>query len=308
MDLQRVVVHDSVGIVFEPERLVEALSDLPIPVETLESGTELDTGDAVITFGPDPAFLDASWVHGIRAGYDEFSIDRYADAGVVLTNSTGIHGTTVGETVTGYMLSFARKLHVYRSRQEGREWRREPYSEPFTLDGEQVCVVGLGTLGTGVARRADALGMDVVGVRQSGEPHEHARTVYTPDALETAVSDARFVVLAVPLTDDTEGLVSRETFAAMPASGYLVNVARGAVVDEDALLTALDEETIAGAALDVFVQEPLPETSPLWGYENVILTPHVSAQTDRYHEDIAALVRTNVRRVRGGEDLKNRVV
>ena len=94
----------------------------------------------------------------------------------------------------------------------------------------------------------------------------------------------------------------------MPASGYLVNVARGAVVDEDALLTALDEETIAGAALDVFVQEPLPETSPLWGYENVILTPHVSAQTDRYHEDIAALVRTNVRRVRGGEDLKNRVV
>jgi D-2-hydroxyacid dehydrogenase (NADP+) len=308
MDLARVAIHDSVGVVFPPSVLVEALSDLPVAVETVEGDADLGEGDGVVAFGPHPSFFDASWVHGIRAGYDEFPIDRYAEAGVVLTNSTGIHHTTVGETVLGYMLAFARRLHVYRSQQERREWGREPYETPFTLDGEQVCVVGLGTLGTGVARRADAVGMDVVGVRRSGDPHEHARDVYTPDELETAVSDARFVVLAVPLTESTEGLVSDATLAAMPASSYLVNVARGAVVDESALLAALDEETIAGAALDVFAEEPLPETSPLWGYENVVVTPHASAQTRRYHEDIADLVRTNVRRIRAGDDLTNRVV
>ena len=308
MDIQRVVVHDSVGIVFDPPYLVEALSDLPVSVEAGGADTDLTGGDAVVAFGHEPSFLDASWVHCIRAGYDEFPIDRYAKEGVVLTNSTGIHGTTVGETVAGYMLSFARRLHVYRSQQHEREWKRAPYREPFTLDGEAVCVVGLGTLGTGVARRAEALGMDVVGVRRSGDSHDHARQVYTPDALVDAVSDARFVVLTVPLTEETEGLVGRETLAAMPSSGYLVNVSRGAVVDEDALVAALDDGAIAGAALDVFEEEPLPQESPLWDDDDVIVTPHASAQTRRYHEDIATLVRTNVRRIRGGDDLTNRVV
>ncbi|WP_318568380.1 D-2-hydroxyacid dehydrogenase [Salinigranum marinum] len=308
MELQRVVVHDSVGIIFEPSVLVEALADLPVPVETVGDAPALDEGDVVVTFSPRPSFFDASWVHSVRAGYDEFPLERYANAGVVLTNSTGIHGTTVGETVLGYMLALARRLHVFRDRQRDHEWTREPYDVPFTLAGERVCVVGLGTLGTGVARRADALGMDVVGVRASGDLHEHARRVYTPDELDDAVAGARFVVLAVPLTDETEGLVSASTFAAMDESSYLVNVARGAVVDEDALVAALDDGAVAGAALDVFAEEPLPETWPLWSHEDVVVTPHTSAATNRYHEDVAGLVRENVRRVRAGEDLTNRVV
>ena len=308
MDLQRVVVHRGVDVVIDPHSLVEALADLSIPVEAVGSDPDLGPGDAVVAFGPHPSFLDADWVHCVRAGYDEFPVERYAEAGVVLTNSTGIHDTTVGETVLGYMLALARRLHVFRDRQYAREWKREPYDAPFTLDGERVCVVGLGTLGTGVARRAAALGMDVVGVRRSGDDHAHARRVYTPDELDEAVSDARFVVLAVPLTTATEGLVSASTFAAMPAEGYLVNVSRGGVVDEAALVTALDDGAIAGAALDVFVEEPLPESSPLWDHEEVLVTPHSSAATGRYHEDIAGLVRENVRRVRAGDDLTNRVV
>ena len=308
MELTRVAVHDSVGIVFDPRLLVEALSDLPCPVRVVGENPALERGDGVVAFGPYPSFLDAGWVHCIRAGYDEFPIDRYAQEGVVLTNSTGIHGTAVGETVLGYMLACARRLHVYRDRQRAREWEREPYERPFTLAGEQVCVVGLGTLGTGVARRADALGMDVVGVRQSGEPHEHASPVYTPDTLDDAVSEARFVVCAVPLTPETEGLVSASALTSMPDESFLVNVSRGAVVDESALVGALDEGTIAGAALDVFAEEPLPEASPLWGYDEVIATPHASSMHRRYHEDVADLVRTNVRRIDAGEDLTNRVV
>jgi D-2-hydroxyacid dehydrogenase (NADP+) len=308
MEIQGVVVHESVGIVFDPQLLVEALSDLPVPVRTVGEDPELERGDGVVAFGPHPSFLDAGWVHCIRAGYDEFPIDRYAEAGVVLTNSTGIHGTAVGEAVLGYMLAFARRLHVYRDRQRTREWEREPYERAFTLEGERVCVVGLGTLGTGVAKRAAAVGADVVGVRRSGEPHEHASPVYTPDALDEAVSDARFVVCAVPLTVETEGLVSASTFDAMPPESYLVNVSRGAVVDEDALVGALDSGSIAGAALDVFAEEPLSEASPLWRYDEVIATPHASSMHRRYHEDVADLVRTNVRRIDAGEDLTNRVV
>ncbi len=307
MELERVVVHDSVEIIFDPGVLVEALSDLPLPVESPDN-PDLGAGDAVVAFGPHPSFLDASWVHCIRAGYDEFPIDRYADAGVVLTNSTGIHGTAIGESVLGYMLTLARGLHTFRDRQRAREWVREPYGTLFTLDGERVCVVGLGTLGSGVAERAAALGMDVVGVRQSGAPHEHARRVYAPDALTEAVSDARFVVLTLPLTEETDGLVSHATFDAMDDESYLINVARGAIVDADALVAALDDRVVAGAALDVFEREPLPEDSPLWGYDEVVVTPHTSGVSRRYHEDVATLVRTNVRRIRAGEDLTNRVV
>ncbi|MFC4358353.1 D-2-hydroxyacid dehydrogenase [Halobium salinum] len=305
-EIERAVVHESVGKALPPGTLVDALSDLPVPVERL-TGDDVAPTDAVVAFGPEPGFLDARWVHCIRAGYDEFDVDAYRAAGVVLTNSTGIHGTTVGETVAGYLLAFARRLHVYRDQQAARTWERRPYGEPFTLDGERLCVVGLGTLGRGIVERATGLGMEVVGVRRSGEPVEGVERVYTPDALPEAVADARFVALAVPLTDETTGLVGEAELAAMREDAYLVNVARGAVVDQDALVAALEASGIDGAALDTFESEPLPPGSPLWDREDVIVTPHAAAMTRAYHADVADLVRTNFERWRAGGDLVNRV-
>ncbi len=306
----RIAVHESCEKVFPPSALVEALSDLDVPAEVVGDGETYDAADAVVAFGPGPGddFLDAGWVHCIRAGYDEFDLDAYADAGVALTNSTGIHGDAVGETVAGYMLSFARRLHVFRDAQNDREWVSEPYEAAFTLAGETVCVVGLGTLGCGIADRADGLGMDVVGVRRSGDPVEGVREVYTPDRLRDAVSDAAFVALAVPLTDETEGLIGEAEFEAMRDDARLINVARGSVVDEAALVEALEAGEIAGAGLDAFAEEPLPEDSPLWEFEEVIVTPHRGAMTRRYHADVAELVRENVRRLGAGEEMVNRVV
>jgi len=131
--------------------------------------------------------------------------------------------------------------------------------------------------------------------------------VYAPDDLHTAAADARFVVLCCPLTEETEGLVDAALLDAMRTDAYLVNVARGPVVDEDALLDALDDDALAGAALDAHWEEPLPSDHPLWDRESVILTPHVAAATNRYHEDVAALVRQNLERVARGDPLKNRV-
>ncbi|GGO00171.1 MULTISPECIES: D-2-hydroxyacid dehydrogenase [Haloarcula] len=307
MDIERIAVHESAGQAFPIPALVESLSSLSVPVERTTDGETYGPGDCVVTFSPREAFLDAAWIHGVRAGYDEFDTAAYEASGTALTNSTGIHGDTVPETVVGYLTMFARRLHVYRDQQRERVWDHEAYEVPFTLTGERVCVVGLGTIGQGVARRADALGMDVVGVRRSGDPVDGVERVYTPDELGAAVDDARFVVLAVPLTDATEGLVDAAVLDAMPADAYLVNVARGDVVVEEALLSALADESIAGAAIDAYWEEPLPEDHPLWGYENVVMSPHCAAFTNHYHEDIAGLVRENVERAMRGESLRNRV-
>ncbi|MXV63755.1 D-2-hydroxyacid dehydrogenase [Natronorubrum sp. JWXQ-INN-674] len=305
--LERLCLHESVGTKLPETAFLEAFDDLEVRVELVGDGEPYTEADAVASFEPRPEFLEAGWVHCIRAGYDAFDTDAYEDVGVPLTNSSGIHGDTVGELAVGYMLSLARLLHTYRDRQRDREWHDPAYERPFTISGERLCVVGLGTVGQGIAKRADALGMDVVGVRRSDDPVPSVSKLYDPGALEAAVADARFVALAAPHTPATEGMIDADILDAMRSDAYLLNVARGPLVDEGALITALEAETIAGAALDVFEQEPLPASSPLWGFENVIVTPHRGSATNRYHHDIAELVRENVRRFRAGESLKNRV-
>ena len=307
--LSTIGIHDSVGAVFPPEALRDALDGVE-PEVRIVSTDGIDDCDALVTFSYEDAFLEADidWIHSIQAGVDRFPFEALESAGIALTNSTGIHGDSVGETVAGYMLSFARQLHYYRDGQNEHEWDRREWDVPYTLVGSSVCVVGLGTLGRGVAMRADALGMDVVGVKRTPTPVDHVETVYPSGELETAISDARFVVLTVPLTDRTEGLIGGAELSAMRSDAVLINVARGAVVDQSALVDALEADAIDGAALDVFEVEPLPAESPLWGMEHVIVTPHAAATTESYYRRIAALVRENARRRIDGESLANQVV
>ena len=306
-NLRRLCVHESVEEKFPKDAFVEAFGDLDIPAELVGDEETYDATDAVASFAPREEFLDAAWVHVIRAGYDAFDTNAYEAAGVPLTNSTGVHSTTVGEIAVGYMLSLARLLHRYRDHQNDADWYEPAYERPFTIENERLCVVGLGTLGEGIARRADALGMDVVGVRRSEESIPNVSTLYHPDDLHEAIADARFVVIAVPHTPATNALLSTAEFEAMRDDAYVINVARGPVVDEDELVSALESGEIAGAALDVFETEPLPEDSPLWDFEEVIISPHRGSATNRYHLDIADLVKENVRRFQSGDELKNRV-
>ncbi|PSP86408.1 D-2-hydroxyacid dehydrogenase [Halobacteriales archaeon QS_1_68_17] len=302
-------IHHSVEQVFPPGVLRDELADVG-PVGVVPDDAALGDCDGLVTFAYDAAFLEADlgWIHSIQAGVDRFPFAELERRGIRLTNSTGIHGDAVGETVVGYMTAFARRLHAHRSSQERREWSWPAWDEPFTLSGERATVVGLGTLGRGVAARADALGMDVTGVKRTPIPVDHVGTVLTPDDLQEAVADARFVVLAVPLTDGTEGLVGAPELDAMREDAYLVNVARGPVIDQDALVAALEAGGIAGAALDVFEREPLPEDSPLWDMDEVIVTPHAAAATRDYYRRITTLVRENYRRFDRGESPVNAVV
>ncbi|MFB6270152.1 MAG: D-2-hydroxyacid dehydrogenase [Halobacterium sp.] len=307
--VSRIGIHESVEAVFPPAVLRERLGDLDADVAVVDTAGVADV-DALVTFAYEEAFLSAGleWIHSVQAGVDKFPFDDLDESAVALTNSTGTHGDSVGETVAGYMLSFARRLHTFRDQQADREWAWPAWDEAFTLDGSSLCVVGLGTLGGGIAARADALGMDVTGVKRTPTPVDHVETVYPTRDLQEAIADAKFVALAVPLTPATEGLIGAPELEAMRDDATLVNVARGDVVDQDALVDTLREDGLAGAALDVFEEEPLPEDSPLWGMDKVVVTPHASAANRDYPDRIAALVRENEQRITSGDGLVNRVV
>ncbi|WP_226039624.1 D-2-hydroxyacid dehydrogenase [Natrinema sp. DC36] len=300
-------IHESVRDVFPPEELATHLTDLPIEVEVID-----DDGiagcDAVVTLEYREAFLDLEWVHSIQAGVDRFPFDDLEERGVVLTNSTGIHDRTVGETVAGYLLTFARRLHDHVANQRERRWERPAWNEAFTLPGSTACVVGTGTLGRGVAETLGALGVRVTGVRRSDDPVPGFDEIYANDRLFEAIADAEFVIVTVPLTDETHHLFDAETFDAMRDDAYFVNVARGPVVDEPALIDALEADSLAGAALDVFEEEPLPEDSPLWELDEVLISPHCAAYTRDYFRDVGDIVRENVHRIEDDEALHNRVV
>lgn len=305
--IDRLGVHDSVSAVFPPEVLATDLADLPLEVSVI-GDREITDCDAVVTLEDREAYLECDWVHSIQAGVDRFPFDEFEAADVVLTSSAGIHGRPIGETVAGYLLAFARRLHDHVAHQQERGWVRPAWDEAYTLPGTTACVVGTGTLGQGVADVLGPLGLEVVGVRRSGDPLPGFDEMYASDDLLEVIADADFVIATVPLTDETHHLFDERVFDAMRDDAYLVNVARGPVVDQDALVAALESDSLAGAAIDVFEEEPLPEDSPLWGLDEVIVTPHAAGFTRDYYRGVADIVRENVERLESGEAFVNRVV
>ena len=308
-DLERIGVHESVETVFPPSELADSLADLPVEVTVIgDDEDEIAACDAVVTFEHRDAFLEVDWVHSIQAGVDRFPFEEFEANDVVLTNSTGIHDRWVGETVAGYLLAFARRLHDAVANQQDRRWEQPAWDEGFTLPGTTACVLGTGTLGSGVAEVLGPLGVRVTGVRRSAERVPGFEEIYATENLLEAVADADFVIVTLPLTDETHHLVDADVFEAMDEDAYFVNVGRGSVVDESALIDALEADAIRGAALDVFETEPLPEDSPLWGMDEVIVTPHCAAFTEDYFRAIGDLVRENAGRLEDGDAFHNRVV
>jgi len=244
------------------------------------------------------------------AGTGHLPMDAFDDRGIAVTNAAGVHGPNIGEYVLGTILLFVRRLDEAWRRQQRREWRHYRAHE---LTGSTVTVVGLGAIGTAVVRRLAGFDVETIGVRYTpgkGGPTDEV-VGFGGEAFDDALSRTDYLVLACPLTETTEGLIDAAAFETLPATAVLVNVARGPVVDTDALVSAVRRNDIRGAALDVTDPEPLPADHPLWNFENVLVTPHNAGHTPRYWERLADIVAENVRLAAGSDEydgLRNQVL
>ena len=232
----------------------------------------------------------------LYAGVEHLPLEALAERGVAVTSAAGVHGPPAAEWVLGQVLAFARRLHEGTRRQDRREWR---HFRAYELAGSTVTVVGLGAIGTAVVERLAGFDVETIGVRHSPEKGGPTDEVvgYDEAAVHDALARTDYLVLACPLTELTEGLVDAAALETLPPRAVVVNLARGPVVDTDALLDELRFEGIRGAALDVTDPEPLPEDHPLWTLDNVRLTPHSAGHTPRYYERVADILARNLRRV-----------
>jgi phosphoglycerate dehydrogenase-like enzyme len=250
-----------------------------------------------------PASGGPRWVHVAGAGVDPFLFPALAEGGVTLTNSRGVFERPMAEYVLGLVLALAKDLPGTLALQRERRWR---HRETERIEGRSVLLVGAGPIGRAIARQLTGAGMRVAAVgRTARHDDPELGEVAAASDLHDLLPAADYVVLAAPLTPQTRGLLDAAALARMQPTARLVNVSRGALVVEPDLVAALREGRLAGAALDVFAEEPLPPDSPLWDLPGVIVSPHMSGDAAGWREELAAVFVDNFLRFRTGRPLRN---
>ncbi|HXW16847.1 MAG TPA: D-2-hydroxyacid dehydrogenase [Candidatus Acidoferrales bacterium] len=280
------------------------------------SGLDAELPDTVIFAG---YFIRANqlrlakrlkWIHSTAAGISELISPELLESGILVTNASGVHSITIAEHVLGMLLALARRFpdavcSQLKSRWAQQEiWKATP--PPQELRGAMLLLIGLGAVGRAVAELARAIGMRTVAVTRSGRGDDTlAEKIFAASNLDAAIAEADYVVLAAPETSETRQLFAARQFAAMKPSSCFINVARGSLVDEVALVAALQERKIAAAALDVTAQEPLPPESPLWHCPNLFITPHLAGASDHLWKRQTELLIDNLERWFDGRELVN---
>lgn len=252
------------------------------------------------------------FVQSVSAGTDQFDKKAFAEAGIRLASAQGSNERAVAEHAMALILGLSRQIHLARDNQHARFWRPmigDRARREDELGGKTLVIVGLGRIGLRLAALASAFGLRVVGVRRQPRKEPNVDLAVAPDHLHEVLAEADLVALTCPLTPETEGLIGRSALAALRPGAFLINVARGRVVDEAALLEALSAGRLAGAGLDCFHDEPLPAGSPFWGLPNVIVTPHSAGETRAYEANVVDILLDNLGRLwRGEASLRNQVV
>lgn len=297
------------------ERLRKEFPRLDVVQRDGYKGVEDDLREAEIVFTislrPEQLAMARKlrWVYAATAAVHQFLFPEMVTSEVVLTNAREVHGPVVAEHVMALMFTLAKRIpQAVRLQQKGMWGQDEIWNHgprPRELAEATLGLIGLGSIGRAVARMAAALGMKVIAVREHADRERPAgvATVFPPAAMDELLGQSDYVVMAAPLTSSTRGMMNAERLRAMKPEGYLINVGRGLQVDERALADALRQRRIGGAALDVFAQEPLPADSPLWGLENLLITPHTGSLTEKLWERHYALFSGNLRRYLAGEPL-----
>lgn len=289
-----------------PELEVEQLADY--------KNLEAEIADADIALcrefkpGQVKAARQLKWIHSAAAAVHALMIPEIVNSPILVTNATAVHGPVVAEHAIAMMLAIGRRIDLAVKAQTKHQWRQEEIwvSKPGPRDiaGSTLLVVGLGHIGEPVARHATALGLRVIAVREHPERGSGgADEVYATRELNQLLPQADFVLLCAPVTPATQRAFGAEQFSVMKPDAFLLNVGRGALIDEPALIEALRQHRIGGAALDVTTEEPLPENSPLWELDNCMITPHTAGISPRLWERQYNYFTQNLRRFLAGQPL-----
>lgn len=315
-----IVVHHRFALWNVPawfgERLSREFPQLQIAQRTSYDGIEEDLRDAevIFTISLRPEQLATTrklrWIHAPTAAVHQLLFPELVRSDVVVTNSREVHGPVVAEHVMALIFALAKKIPQAVKFQQQHTWGQEAIwndgVNPREIAGATLGLIGVGSIGGRVAQMASALGMRVIAVREhveKGTP-EGVDEVFAPVALDQMLQESDYVVLAAPLISATQRLFNAERFAAMKPESCLINVGRGPQVDEAALAEALRTRRIAGAALDVFEREPLPPDSPLWGIDNLLITPHTAGLTEKLWHRHYDLFSDNLRHYLAREPLR----
>ncbi|HLD97139.1 MAG TPA: D-2-hydroxyacid dehydrogenase [Candidatus Nanoarchaeia archaeon] len=315
----KIVVFTAEKFKFEDRHKDKLVSEFPsAKIHVAESNEallkQLPSADVLIcgnyNFRPDwlPAAKNLKWIHSLAAGNEKI-LPSLVDKPILLTDSSGVHSIPIAEQVLGYMLIFERALLAARKAQERREWASLELDE---LRGKSVLVLGLGAVGSRIASYCKLVGMNVLGTKRAGavanmDTKAVADEFFDISELASCLPKVDYVVVALPSTKETYHLLGRAEFSMMKPTARLINIGRGNIIDEPELIAALEERKLAGAALDVFEQEPLPRGSPLWGMENVIITPHNAGLTPYYIDRVVEIFCINMKAYLGGKKMPNLV-
>ncbi len=244
------------------------------------------------------------WLQSCSSGIGHIlDLDLVPD-NVEITNAAGVHAAALAESVMAAVLSWAKQLERRRKNQNERRWEELPCIE---LRGKVICIIGTGHIGIATAQRARAFGLKTIGVRRSVRPSDSFDHVFSQDDLDDALASADFVVVACPLTAETQGMIGAPELGSMKRGAYLINIARGRILQDEAVLAALESGRLGGAFLDAFDPEPLPTDHPYWSAPNVTLTPHDSHASEVIGDNIVDLFCANLRRWIADEPLVNRI-
>jgi phosphoglycerate dehydrogenase-like enzyme len=252
------------------------------------------------------------WIQSIGVGFNQFPLEELKRRGIRLTNAVGVNANAVSEHAIALILAFSRRLLEARDNQRRKHWRpmiSDPSAREDELSGKTLGIVGLGTIGNGLATFGKALGMRVIGTKGNPGTYSGAADEVLPvDRIDMVLENSDFVVLCCPLKPETTNLIGAAQLKRMRRTSYLINVARGAVVVEADLISALHRGEIAGAALDVAASEPLKPDSQLWDMANVLITPHTGGETSKYERRLVDIIVENVRRWERGEPFIHQII
>lgn len=315
--VKKIAIHDFKGTPFFEERHIQNIKNALPNVEVVYSFEAKDLmdnaldADVLIAFPYCAPELEdyckkaknLKLIHSVIAGIDGFINSEIKDLPVRITCTKGIHGYPIADHTLAFIFAFLRNLHGFFQAKLNREYLNEAGYKCDETFEKTVGIIGTGNIGMYIAKKCKLIGFRVLGLKRTPVESEWLDVCYSDKEMDKLLQESDFVVIAIPSTPDTEKLIGEKELGMMKKSAYLINIARGAVIDEEALIKALEENTIAGAGLDVYSEEPLPADSKLWDLPNVIMTPHIAARSPYYNDRCNEVTIENLLRFNRVEEL-----